>query len=104
MRYNGVVASCAAHILTCSSYWCRLRGGLHGRLTRGRRRSARGRKSDCTPAGEEDRDGRALARRLARTLIAMWRDQTDYQPDRTRTTPPNPISEITSATGKAAHG
>jgi transposase len=26
----------------------------------------------------------ALARRLARTLFAMWRDQTDYQPTRTR--------------------
>jgi transposase len=25
----------------------------------------------------------ALARRLARTLFAMWRDQTDYQPERT---------------------
>lgn len=27
----------------------------------------------------------ALARRLARTLFAMWRDQTDYQPERIRT-------------------
>jgi len=27
----------------------------------------------------------ALARRLARTLFAMWRDQTDYQPERVRT-------------------
>lgn len=26
----------------------------------------------------------ALARRLARTLFAMWRDQTEYQPSRTR--------------------
>ena len=26
----------------------------------------------------------ALARRLARTLFAMWRDQTEYQPDRVR--------------------
>jgi transposase len=26
----------------------------------------------------------ALARRLARTLFAMWRDQTDYQPERLR--------------------
>jgi transposase len=27
----------------------------------------------------------ALARRLARTLFAMWRDETDYQPERVRT-------------------
>src|SRR5262249_52974627 len=27
----------------------------------------------------------ALARRLARTLFAMWRDQTDYQVERVRT-------------------
>src|SRR5262249_25527807 len=27
----------------------------------------------------------ALARRLARTLFAMWRDQTDYQLERVRT-------------------
>ena len=27
----------------------------------------------------------ALARRLARALFAMWRDQTDYQPERIRT-------------------
>jgi len=27
----------------------------------------------------------ALARRLARTLFAMWRDQTEYQPERIRT-------------------
>ena len=26
----------------------------------------------------------ALARRLARMLFAMWRDQVDYQPDRIR--------------------
>jgi transposase len=32
----------------------------------------------------------ALARRLARTLFAMWRDQTDYQPERIRTRRPNP--------------
>ena len=26
----------------------------------------------------------ALARRLARTLFAMWRDETDYKPERVR--------------------
>lgn len=29
----------------------------------------------------------AVARRLARTLFAMWRDRTDYQPDRLRPRP-----------------
>jgi transposase len=43
----------------------------------------------------------ALARRLARTLFAMWRDETEYQP--TRTQPRRPQAEATpGAPGRAA--
>jgi transposase len=44
----------------------------------------------------------ALARRLARILFAMWRDQTDYQPKGFRVRQPNPVSEMTSDTRTAA--
>jgi transposase len=39
----------------------------------------------------------ALARRLARTLFAMWRDQTDYQPERLRKRQSKAIAETTPA-------
>lgn len=39
----------------------------------------------------------ALARRLARTLFAMWRDQTEYQPDRIRRKQPKVVTESTAA-------
>jgi transposase len=45
----------------------------------------------------------ALARRLARILFAMWRDQTDYQPKGFRVRQPDPVSELTSDTRTAAH-
>jgi transposase len=35
----------------------------------------------------------ALARRLARTLFAMWRDQTDYQSDRVRARRRQPVPD-----------
>jgi transposase len=35
----------------------------------------------------------ALARRLARTLFAMWRDQTDYRPERCRRGRPTYVAE-----------
>ena len=44
----------------------------------------------------------ALARRLARTLFAMWRDQTDYQPERIRATRPTVVPEATADTSVAA--
>src|SRR5262249_4749306 len=37
----------------------------------------------------------ALARRLARTLFAMWRDERDYQPERIRTRRGNLITATT---------
>jgi transposase len=46
----------------------------------------------------------ALARRLARMLFAMWRDQKDYQPKRMRTRQAHPVSDITADTGTAAQG
>jgi transposase len=46
----------------------------------------------------------ALARRLARTLFAMWRDQMDYEPNRIRRGRPTPGARMTSDTGTAAHG
>lgn len=44
----------------------------------------------------------ALARRLARTLFAMWRDQTDYQPERIRSRRSTVVLETTEAQGMAA--
>lgn len=44
----------------------------------------------------------ALARRLARTLFAMWRDQADYQPERIRTRRPELVADVTADTSIAA--
>lgn len=44
----------------------------------------------------------ALARRLARILFAMWRDQTEYQPDRTRPRRPVAVTQTTADVGIAA--
>jgi transposase len=41
----------------------------------------------------------ALARRLARTLFAMWRDEADYQPRRIRTRGVQPVADATVETG-----
>jgi transposase len=41
----------------------------------------------------------ALARRLARTLFAMWRDEADDQPRRLRTRGTQPVAEATAETG-----
>ena len=40
-----------------------------------------------------------LARRLARTLFAMWRDEADYQPGRTRTRGAQAVAAATATTG-----
>jgi transposase len=44
----------------------------------------------------------ALARRLARTLFAMWRDAADYQPRRIRTRGAQPVADATAKTGASA--
>jgi len=44
----------------------------------------------------------ALARRLARTLFAMWRDEADYQPRRIRTRGAQPVADATAKTGASA--
>ena len=44
----------------------------------------------------------ALARRLARTLFAMWRDQADYQPERIRMRHPERVADVTADTSTAA--
>jgi hypothetical protein len=44
----------------------------------------------------------ALARRLARTLFAMWRDQTDFQPERIRSKRSTPVVETAAGQGVAA--
>ena len=44
----------------------------------------------------------ALARRLARTLFAMWRDEADYQPRRIRTRGAQPLADATAGTGVGA--
>src|SRR5262245_34034587 len=44
----------------------------------------------------------ALARRLARTLFAMWRDETDYQPRRIRTRGAQAVADATAKTGASA--
>jgi transposase len=44
----------------------------------------------------------ALARRLARTLFAMWRDEADYQPQRIRTRGAPFVSDATAKTGASA--
>jgi hypothetical protein len=44
----------------------------------------------------------ALARRLARTLFAMWRDQTDFQPERIRSKRSMPVVEAAAGQGVAA--
>jgi transposase len=44
----------------------------------------------------------ALARRLARTLFAMWRDEADYQPRRIRTRGAQPVADATANTGASA--
>lgn len=41
----------------------------------------------------------ALARRLARVLFAMWRDQTDYQPTRIRSTRPTMVERDAKVAG-----
>ena len=41
----------------------------------------------------------ALARRLARTVFAMWRDEAEYQPGRIRTTGAQPVARATAKTG-----
>ena len=41
----------------------------------------------------------ALARRLARTLFAMWRDEADYQPRRIRTRGAQPVTDATAEIG-----
>src|SRR5262245_36585309 len=40
-----------------------------------------------------------FARRLARTLFAMWRDEADYQPGRTRTRGAQAVAAATATTG-----
>jgi transposase len=44
----------------------------------------------------------ALARRLARTLFAMWRDQAEYQPERIRTRRPPLVPERRADAATAA--
>jgi len=44
----------------------------------------------------------ALARRIARTLFAMWRDEADYQPQRIRTRGAQPVTDATAKTGASA--
>jgi transposase len=44
----------------------------------------------------------ALARRIARTLFAMWRDEADYQPQRIRTRGAQPVADTTAKTGASA--
>jgi transposase len=44
----------------------------------------------------------ALARRLSRTLFAMWRDEADYQPRRIRTRGAQPVADATAKTGAGA--
>ena len=44
----------------------------------------------------------ALARRLARTLFAMWRDEADYQPRRIGTRSAQPVADATAKTGAGA--
>jgi len=44
----------------------------------------------------------ALARRLARTLFAMWRNEADYQPRRIRTRGAQPVADATAETGVSA--
>ena len=44
----------------------------------------------------------ALARRLSRTLFAMWRDEADYQPRRSRTRGAQPVADATATTGASA--
>jgi hypothetical protein len=44
----------------------------------------------------------ALARRLARTLFAMWRDEADCQPQRIRTTGAQFVPDATAKTGARA--
>jgi transposase len=44
----------------------------------------------------------ALARRLSRTLFAMWRDEADYQPRRIRTRGAQPVVDATAKTGASA--
>lgn len=39
----------------------------------------------------------SLARRLARTLFAMWRNQTEYQPERIRRRQSKAVREMTPA-------
>ena len=44
----------------------------------------------------------ALARRLARTLFAMWRDEADYQPRRIQTRGAQPVKDAIADTGVSA--
>ena len=44
----------------------------------------------------------ALARRLARTVFAMWRDEAEYQPQRIRTRGAQFVADATAQTGVSA--
>ena len=44
----------------------------------------------------------ALARRLARTVFAMWRDEAEYQPQRIRTRGAHFVADATAKTGVRA--
>ena len=44
----------------------------------------------------------ALARRLARMLFAMWRDEADYQPARIRMRRQTLVADVTADTSTAA--
>ena len=73
--------SCGAPIRACKRCWCR-RGGASG--ARGARRPSRYARWTRSIA---DRRGKkvavvALARRLARILFGMWRDETDFAAER----------------------
>jgi transposase len=71
-----------------------------------RRRSADGPVKHMGAGGSAPRGKKvatvALARRLARILFAMWRDETDYQPERIRSNRPAALVDMTVHTPSVA--
>ena len=82
-RNDGEVACCEARIRGSRHYWCRQVGASGGRAARRPRGCDDGPRRSAGAAARRWRSV-ALARRLARILFAMWRDETMFTGRRIR--------------------
>lgn len=92
--------ACAAPIRTCNRFSCKPRGVW--RVSNPRTEPLRSWAQAIARRRGKKIAIVALARRLARTLFAMWRDEADYQPRRIRTRGAQPVADATAETGASA--